>query len=120
MQIQPETVRSAAFGLLLEVDPNIEIPGIADVEAPPLAAQTQVFAHAPTRVRLDPRELARRWSSADRTPGSARELRDGETVLLSVELAPPAGYLLHASGFGRILVAARRDRADLRPGAGAS
>ena len=34
-----------------------------------------------------------------------RELRDGAAVLLTVELALPAGYLLHAPGFGRILIA---------------
>ena len=33
-----------------------------------------------------------------------RELRDGGTTLLSVEFAPPAGYLMHAPGFARVLV----------------
>jgi hypothetical protein len=108
MQIQPEApagpareraARSSAFGLLLEVDPNIEIPGIADVDAPAPASQV------PTRVRLDPEELERRWSSIEGTPERVRELRDGEAVLLTVELAPPAGYLLHAPGFARILIA---------------
>jgi len=108
MQIRPEApagpvrkraTMSVAFGLLLEVEPGIEIPGIPDVDAPHLASQP------PTRVRLDARELERRWSTADHTPGSVRELRDGETVLLSVELAPPAGYLLHAPGYARILIA---------------
>jgi hypothetical protein len=121
MQIQPEApagsareraARSTAFGLSLEVDPGIEIPGIPDapgvcdlgIPAPgrPVSA---LASQPPTRVRLDPQELERRWSSAEHTPGRVRELRDGETVLLSVELAPPAGYLLHAPGFGRILIA---------------
>jgi hypothetical protein len=108
MQIQPEApagaareraINGTAFGLALEVDPTIEIPGIPDVDAPSLASKP------PTRVRLDPGELERRWSSVKRAPECVRELRDGETVLLTVELAPPAGYLLHAPGFGRILIA---------------
>jgi hypothetical protein len=108
MRIQPEAPagpareragNGSAFGLLLEVDPNIEIPGIADVDTPAPASRV------PTRVRLDPGELERRWSSAAHAAERVRELRDGETVLLSVELAPPAGYLLHAPGFARILIA---------------
>lgn len=111
--VHERAARSAAFGLLLEVDAGIDIPGIPedapgvrdlDVPAPgrpvaPLASQP------PTRVSLDPRELELRWSCAAHTPGGVRELRDGETVLLTVELAPPAGYLLHAPGIGRILIA---------------
>jgi hypothetical protein len=112
MQTQPEeapagptreqAARSTAFGLQLEVDPRIEIPGVADGDTSAIAAPAQ----APTRVWLDPQELERRWSTAEHTPEHVRELRNGETVLLSVELAPPAGYLLHAPGFGRILIAA--------------
>lgn len=110
MQIQPEApagpvhkraVNGMAFGLTLEVDPKIEIPGILDVDAPALSSQV----HLPTRVKLDPPELQRRWSRVEHPPERVRELRDGETVLLSVELAPPAGYLLHAPGFARILIA---------------
>jgi hypothetical protein len=100
--------------LLLEVDRDIEVPGIPDLDADvrnleirPAGSPVAVPAVQPlTCVRRDPRELERRWSTADRTPGSARELRDGETVLLSVEFAPPAGYLLHAPGYARILIAA--------------
>jgi hypothetical protein len=121
MQIQPEApagpareraTRSVAFGLELDVDAGIDIPGILDtpgvrdleapVSGPPVFP---VASQPPTRVRLDPKELERRWSCAERTPERVRELRDGETVLLSVELAPPAGYLLDAPGFGRILIA---------------
>jgi hypothetical protein len=110
MQIQPEApagaareraINGTAFGLALEVDPTIEIPGIPNVDAPALASQVQ----PPTRVRLDPGELERRWSRVEGTPERVRELRDRETVLLTVELAPPAGYLLIAPGFGRILIA---------------
>jgi hypothetical protein len=123
MQIQPEAPAgpnrerakwSAAFGLSLAVDPRIDIPGIPNVdgagasELDASASGVRISALAsqpPTRVRLDPAELERRWSGAESIPERVRELRDGETVLLSVELAPPAGYLLHAPGFGRILVA---------------
>jgi hypothetical protein len=112
MQIQPEApagttgeraARSVAFGLLLEIDPELEIPGITGLDdAPPSAPP---HPRPPTRVRLDPTELERRWSAYEHTAERVRELRDGETLLLSVELAPPAGYLLRAPGFGRILVA---------------
>lgn len=117
MQIQPEwatrharerATRGAAFGLLLEVDAGIDIPGIPD--APVVddvrVASSQPSASLPqTRVRLDPKELQRRWSSAAHDAESVRELRDGEVTLLTVELAPRAGYLLHAPRFGRILIA---------------
>jgi hypothetical protein len=123
MQIQPEVpagpIRerakwSTAFGLSLAVDPRIDIPGIPNVDgagvseldASPSEGPTSAFAsQPPTRVSLDPAELERRWSGAESIPELVRELRDGETVLLSVELARPAGYLLQAPGFGRILVA---------------
>jgi hypothetical protein len=40
-----------------------------------------------------------------------RELRDGSEVLLSVDFAPPAGYLMSAPGCGRILIS--QDGAEL-------
>jgi hypothetical protein len=54
---------------------------------------------------MDPNELERRWSSAAHVATRVRELRDGEEVLLTVELEPRAGYLLHAPGCARILIA---------------
>jgi hypothetical protein len=123
MQIQPEApavptgeqaARSVAFGLLLEVDPNLEIPGIPPLQLTgagegedpgPERPSAPPYSRPPTRVRLDPNELARRWSAAAHASERVRELRNGETLLLSVELAPFAGYLVHAPGFGRILVA---------------
>lgn len=146
-------MRSTAFGLRLEVDPGIEIPGIpgntgntgtaeiprgshlemeipaiaggpdrsdthttpgSDLEtagARPLDVGAAAAPPSPsplppvTRVRLDPTELARRWQPAAPTSEVVRELRDGEEALLTVELARPAGYLLHAPGVARILVA---------------
>jgi hypothetical protein len=55
-------------------------------------------------VSLDPAELLLRWSHAERTAERVRELRDEDVVLLTVEFAAPAGYLLNAPGFGRILI----------------
>jgi hypothetical protein len=108
MQTQPEApagsgaeraAGATAFGLRLEVDPSIAIPGLAD--SPPPAGDTATATH----VRLDPDELARRWSSAGPDRERVRELREGELVVLSVDLALPAGYLLRAPGVGRILIA---------------
>jgi hypothetical protein len=107
MQLQPDApagsprervALGAAFGLLLEVDAGIEIPGVPALGAPAPSSQPR------TTVRLDPIELERRWSNAEDTPECVRELRDGKTVLLSTDLALPAGYLLRAPGYGRILI----------------
>jgi hypothetical protein len=106
MQIQPDAPASpagergtvgTAFGLSLDVDAAIKIPGMLGAPG--------VRDPSPTRVQLDPKELERRWSSAADAAECVRELRDAETVLLTVELAPRAGYLLHAPGFARILIA---------------
>jgi hypothetical protein len=117
------TLHGTAFGLRLEIDPELEIPGIgdgadtlegSDLDAAgtgPAAVDTATTPPSsslfppPTRVRLDPRELERRWSRAAHAAEVVRELRDGQRVLLTVELAHPAGYLLHAPGVGRILIA---------------
>ncbi len=72
-------VRQAAFGLLLEVDSRIDVPGIPqvdtsrDLDAPATgrAARSPAF-QPPTRVRLDPRELQRRWSPVERTAERVR------------------------------------------------
>ncbi len=135
------TLHGAAFGLLLEIGPGIEIPGIpgstnrtssadgpdsthigahpsapsgphldaAGASSPGVAAATapppSSSPFPPTHVRIDPLELERRWRPSASTAAVVRELRDRETVLLTVELAPPAGYLLRAPGVARILVA---------------
>ena len=105
------TLHGAAFGLRLEIDPGIEIPGIPGTDgatAPAIHATTtpppSPFPFPPTRVRLDRAELERRWQPAAHTAEVVRELRDGDAVLLTVALARPAGYLLRAPGVGRILV----------------
>jgi hypothetical protein len=151
MQTQPEAPASGvgerasdtAFGLRLEVDPSIAIPGLSDLAAPipsnlagaarpdldirasanlagaarpDLDIRASVRASGdplistspsqePTYVRLDPDELARRWRAAAPNCERVRELREGELVVLTVDLALPAGYLLQAPGIGRILIA---------------
>jgi hypothetical protein len=88
----------AAFGLQLIVDPRISIPGVE-----------QNFASAstsPSHVRLDAGEIDRRWSAITSRPLRARELRFGRTLLLSVDFAEPAGYLLWTRDFGRVLISA--------------
>jgi hypothetical protein len=100
--VAESTLHGAAFGLRLEIDPGIEIPGVgAATTAPPPSSSPSPT----TRVRIDPAELERRWQPAAHTAEVVRELRDGDSMLLTVELAHPAGYLLRAPGVGRILVA---------------
>jgi hypothetical protein len=85
-----------AFGLTLSIDPRISIPG--------LGKPAGSAANPPTRVRLDAGELDRRWGALTSTPQRAREICFGETLLLSVDFAEPAGYLLWAREFGRVLI----------------
>ncbi len=49
--------RHGAFGLTLDVDAPIAIPGLGDSEA-------SGEGDTPTRIELDPRELVRRWERA--------------------------------------------------------
>jgi hypothetical protein len=114
--VSERATRGAAFGLWLEIDPEIDILGIPASSAfdtaganPPGVDSAATPSPLPTpspltRVRLDPPELERRWRLAAPISKVMRELRDDETVLLSVELAPLAGYLMRAPGFGRILI----------------
>jgi hypothetical protein len=86
-----------AFGLMLQIDPEISISGLG--ESVSLASEA-----SPTRVRLSADELRRRWDAVDTAPLRARELHfDGELVL-SVDFAESAGYLLRAKEFGRVLI----------------
>ncbi len=59
---------------------------------------------ARTRVWVDPEGLERRWRASATPPRRMRELDDGESVLLTVDLGEDAGYLLDAAGVGRVLV----------------
>jgi len=96
----------AAFGMLLDVDPRIDGHGLglAATAGGPGLADARAPASLPTRVSLDPHGLKRRWSSCSSTARRMRELRDGEHVLLSVDLAEPAGYLLRADEVGSVLI----------------
>ena len=98
--VEPVHRRAAifnAFGLRLDVDPSIDISGLGFAEIPSGSGLPG------TRIRLDPEELERRWS-ASRVTRRMRELHDGESVVLAVDFAEPAGYLLQAREVGRFLV----------------
>jgi hypothetical protein len=89
--------RRTAFGLALSIDPQLSIPGLG--QSPDL-----MTVQTPTRVRLDDGELDRRWGALIKAPLRARELRFGETLLMTVDFAEPAGYLLWVRDLGRVLI----------------
>jgi hypothetical protein len=101
MPTQERATLFAAFGLLLEVDPRIDVAGLA---RPRAGAPDGGAAPTPTRVSLDPAELERRWAPVGTTARRMRELHQGDRVVLSVDLAESAGYLLQAVGVGRVLI----------------
>ena len=86
-----------AFGVKLSIDPRISIPGLGAPSASPLGESS-------TRIRLDTEELNQRWEALTTPPERARALYLDETLLLSVDFAEPAGYLMWAKDFGRILI----------------
>jgi hypothetical protein len=104
----------SAFGLALEIDPAIAVPGI-DGESEPERGSEQT-----TQVRLDAEELERRWAPVADTAQRMRELNAEEQTLLSVDFADPAGYLLEAVDVGRVLVSLKGDEllCDPDPGQG--
>jgi hypothetical protein len=89
--------RRTAFGIALSIDPRISIPGLG--QCPDLIA-----AQALSHVRLDDGELDQRWDALATAPIRTRELRHKQTLLMSVDFAEPAGYLLWARDFARILI----------------
>jgi hypothetical protein len=91
--------RYAAFGLALAVDSLLEIPGLEPATA---SAGTD----APTQIKLDSGELARRWEQARAGASRLGALGASERPYLTVDLAQGAGYLLWAEGFGRVLISA--------------
>jgi hypothetical protein len=88
----------AAFGLRLEVDPSIDVSGLG------LSEEVSRAGGLRTRIKLDPEELERRWNPVGAKARRMRELREGDSVVFTVDLAEPAGYLLRAEGVGRMLV----------------
>ncbi len=89
----------SAFGLDLDIDPAIRVPGLGTGAGGGAGA-------AATTVRLDPEGLRRRWEPGAGGAQRMRELAAGERTLLTVDLAEPAGYLLDAAGVARVLVSA--------------
>jgi hypothetical protein len=90
----------SAFGLALEIEPAIALPGLGGPGEPGERAGRA------TRVRLAPEELERRWAPCAGSARRMRELEAGGRTLLTVDLAEPAGYLLAATGVARVLVSA--------------
>src|SRR5665213_2558717 len=86
-----------AFGLALRIDPRISIRGLG-------RSLQSAAADPPSHVRLDDGELQQRWGALTTAPQRTRELHFGDTLLLSVDFAEPAGYLLWARDFGRVLI----------------
>lgn len=104
--------RASAFGLSLDIDRGIDIPGISYRDAHDVydlgetargCSACADISRPPTRVRLDPQELSLRWRRA-RSSGCGNQRRNGGAAL-SVEFVPGAGFLLHAEGFARIMIA---------------
>lgn len=89
----------SAFGLELEIDPAIRVPGLSTG-----GSRGEVPGAGPTRVLLDPDEVERRWAPVGGSARRMRELNAGEEALLTVDLAESAGYLLDAAGVGRVLI----------------
>ncbi len=94
---EEEEHHRTAFGLALTIDPRISIPGLGQ-------SPGSVSVGPPSRICLDTGELDRRWVALTTTPERVREIRFNETLLRSIDFAEPAGYLLWARGFGRVLI----------------
>jgi hypothetical protein len=92
-----EEYSRTAFGLALSIDSRISLPGLGQ-------SLHAAAASPPSRVRVAPDELNRRWDALTSAPTRARELRFGEELLITVDFAEPAGYLMWARDFGRILI----------------
>jgi hypothetical protein len=95
---EPGENRRTAFGIQLSIDRRLSIIGLGH-------SSDSVTAGPPSRVHLDDDgELDRRWEAITTAPVRARELRFEETLLMSVDFAEPAGYLLSVRDFGRVLI----------------
>jgi hypothetical protein len=94
-----EGYRHTAFGLALSIDQRISIPGLGQ-------GPDSISEGRPSHIRLDEGELHRRWEALPTSSVRMRELRYGKTLLMSVDFAESAGYLLWARDFGRVLISA--------------
>ncbi|HSZ14207.1 MAG TPA: hypothetical protein VK790_09245 [Solirubrobacteraceae bacterium] len=93
-----EQEHRTAFGLALSIDPRISIPGIAH-------RHNSTSTREPSVIRLSSgRELERRWDRLATPPARTRELRLDGDLVLTVDFAEPAGYLLWAKEFARVLI----------------
>jgi hypothetical protein len=95
--------RRTAFGLALSIDPRISIPGLGK-SADSSGLESLTTTDPPSRICLDDGELQRRWDALEEAPARVRELRFGETLLLSVDFDAAVGYLLWTRDFGRVLI----------------
>src|SRR5208282_4377303 len=86
--VQGRAEMFAAFGLRIEIDPQIDGRrlALASASARNGPAGMPAPAEPPTRIRLDPDELEQLWTQRSATAKRMRELREGESVLLSVDL----------------------------------
>jgi hypothetical protein len=91
--------RRTAFGLQMRIDPRISVPGLGRGPDEP-----STRAQPPCQVRLDAEELRRRWSSLTTTPARTREVRFRDEVVRTIDFAEPAGHLLWARDYGRVLI----------------
>lgn len=96
VEVDSDSYRTA-FGVALDVDPRIDAAHLG-------RAHATAVSKPPTRLRLDPEGVARLWDTPGLKSVRRRELRNRDQVLLTVDFAETAGYLLWGRGFGRILV----------------
>lgn len=87
-----------AFGIGLSIDRRISIRGLGQSDGSVAAPSS--------RVHLDEGELEQRWAAATTEPVRVREAHFGGTLLISVDFAEEAGYLLWVRDFGRVLISA--------------
>jgi len=115
-----DELRYTAFGLELRIDPRIAVPGLVEDDGSSAISnpgQSEAIAkpregedhtppvQPPSHVRLDGgEEVRRRWGALTVAPVRTREVRFGETLIRSVDFAEPAGYLLWAREYGRVLI----------------
>jgi hypothetical protein len=93
----PRRPRYAAFGLSLDVDPQIQVPGLVAVNADDQPGP-------PALIKLDKPGVVRGWRAAEDGCERVGELRLRGQQLLSIDFHERAGYLLQATGFGRVLI----------------
>jgi hypothetical protein len=86
-----------AFGLSLDIDPRIQIPGLVRAGA---ASHTGPQA----AVRLDPQAVTQRWKQAQGAHRRVGDLYARDRQLLTIDFHEEIGYLLRAAAFGRVLI----------------